>query len=67
MICMTYMYLAAILKDFSKAFDCLPHNLLIAKLRAYGLSEWAVKLLESYLSNRSQQVRLGSCASTWKN
>ena len=52
--------------DLSKAFDCLPHGLLIAKLRAYGLSEEAVKLLESYLSDRSQQVRLGTFTSTWE-
>ena len=51
--------------DLSKAFDCLPHGLLIAKLRAYGLSEGAVKLLESYLKDRSQQVNLGPCTSTW--
>ena len=50
---------AAILMDLSKAFDCLPHGLLIAKLKAYGLSEGAVKLLDSYLSDRSQQIRLG--------
>ena len=52
--------------DLSKEFYCLPHGLLIAKLRAYGLSEGAVRLLESYLSNRSQQVRLGPCTSTWE-
>ena len=52
--------------DLSKAFDCLPHGLLIAKLRAYGLSEEAVELLESYLSDRSQQVRLGTFTSTWE-
>ena len=57
---------AAILMDLSKAFDCLPHGLLIAKLRAYGLSEEAVELLESYLSDRSQQVRLGTFTSTWE-
>ena len=57
---------AAILMDLSKAFDCLPHGLLIAKLRAYGLSEEAVELLGSYLSDRSQQVRPGTFASTWE-
>ena len=57
---------AAILMDLSKAFDCLPHGLLIAKLRAYRLSEEAVELLESYLSDRSQQVRLGTFTSTWE-
>ena len=57
---------AAISMDLSKAFDCLPHGLLIAKLRVYGLSEEAVGLLESYLSNMSQQVSLGPCTSTWE-
>ena len=57
---------AAILMDLSKAFGCLPHVLLIARLRADGLAEEAVKFLESYLSNRFQQVRLGPCTSTWE-
>ena len=43
-------YVAAILMDLSKAFDCLPHDLHIAKLQANGLSSWAIKLLGSYLS-----------------
>ncbi|XP_069128426.1 origin recognition complex subunit 1-like [Argopecten irradians] len=56
-------YVAAILMDLSKAFDCLPHDLLIRKLEAYGLGDGALKLLSSYLTSRSQQVRLGSkCA-----
>ena len=46
--------IAAILMDLSKAFDCLPHGLLIAKLKAYGLSEERVKLLDSYLNDKSQ-------------
>ena len=57
---------AAILMDLSKAFYCLPHGLLIAKLKAYGLSEGAVKLLDSYLSDRSQQIRLGPHTSSWE-
>ena len=51
-------YVAAILMDLSKAFDCLPHNLLLLKLKAYGVSENAVNLLESYLTNRKQCVKL---------
>ena len=56
----------AILMDLSKAFDCLPHRLLTAKLKAYGLSEGAVKLLDSYLEDRSQQIRLGTHTSSWE-
>ena len=50
--------------DLSKAFDCLPHGLLIAKLKAYGLSEETVKLSDSYLNDRSQQIKLGPYASS---
>ena len=53
--------------ELSKAFDCLPHNLLLAKLQTYGVSEDAVKLIESYLSDRSQQIRMGSNTCDWEN
>ena len=59
-------FAAAILMYLSKAFDCLPHDLLIEKLRAYGLAPDAVSLLSSYLSDRVQQVKLGSHTSTWE-
>ena len=39
------IFVAAILMDLSKAFDCLPHKLLINKLDAYGVSESALKLI----------------------
>ena len=51
-------YAAAIMMDLSKAFDCLPHGLLIGKLRAYGLSVKACALVSSYLSDRKQTVSL---------
>ena len=40
--------------DFKKAFDCVDHNILIKKLRHYGISDTPLKLFESYLSNRKQ-------------
>jgi hypothetical protein len=52
-------YLAAILMDLSKAFDCLPHDLLLMKLKAYGLSQSALEMLNSYLTNRKQCVKIG--------
>jgi len=58
-------YIAAILMDLSKAFDCLPHDLIIAKLSAYGLSDSACTLIHSYLSERKQRVKLGSNHSPW--
>jgi hypothetical protein len=39
-------FIAAIVMDLSKAFDCLPHNLLMLKLEAYGFSENSLKLLK---------------------
>ena len=38
--------------DLSKAFDTLNHDILIYKLKSYGLSEAALKLMQSYLTNR---------------
>ena len=42
----------AVLMDLSKAFDTINHDLLIAKLHAYGLSKESLKLIKNYLSNR---------------
>ena len=57
----------AMLIDLSKAFDCLPHRLLLAKLRAYGVSNDACELILSYLSNRRQRVKIGDARSAWLN
>ena len=43
----------AVLTDLSKSFDCLSRDLLIAKLKAYGFSYEALKLIYSYLSEIS--------------
>ena len=44
----------ALLTDPSRVFDCLDHELLIAKLNAYGFSLPALKLVHDYLSNRKK-------------
>ena len=60
-------FVAAILMDLSKAFDCLPYDLLLLKMKAYVFfcccfvfSENALKLVKNYLSNRRQSVKIGN-------
>ena len=48
----------ATLMDLSKAFDCLPHDLLVAKLEAYGLDTKTLKHMLSYLSGHKQCVKI---------
>ncbi len=52
--------------DLSKAFDSLPHGLLIAKLRAYGLNEDFLRLMESYLTEQYQRVKIDDSYSYWE-
>ncbi|KAK3087255.1 hypothetical protein FSP39_003689 [Pinctada imbricata] len=59
-------YIAAILMDLSKAFDCLPHDLLLLKMKTYGLSSQALDLIKSYLSDRQQCVKLGNFRSQFE-
>ncbi len=58
-------YVGAVLTDLSKAFDCLPHQHLVAKLKAYGVCGKSCALIWSYLSGRKQRVRVGSSTSEW--
>ena len=46
--------------DLSKAYDCITHDLLIAKLAAYGFDHYSLLLIHSYLSNKKQRVKVGS-------
>ena len=56
----------AVLTDLSKAFDCLAHDLLIAKLVAYGFSDTALRYIYWYLSNRKQCVRINNKFSNYQ-
>ena len=47
---------SALFMDLSKAFDTINHDPLLAKLKAYGVSLNAVKLMRNYLKNRKQHV-----------
>ena len=51
--------------DLSKAFDTLDHDLLVAKLHAYGFSNNALRLIKSYLSDRWQRVKINNPYTTW--
>ena len=53
--------------DLSKAFDCLPHGLLLLKLKTHGLSENVLKLMASYLTNRKQCVKLRNFKSNFQS
>ena len=54
-----------ILMNLCKAFDYLPHELALVKLHAYGVDIKSLKLLQDYLSNRTQRVKLDSTFSSW--
>ena len=54
-----------LLTDLSKAFDCLNHELLIAKLSAYGFDYMSLRLIYSYLSDRFQRVKINASYSSW--
>ena len=55
----------ALLTDLSKAFDCLHHDLLIAKLEAYGFGHSSLILIYNYLSGRKQRTKINNVYSEW--
>ena len=57
---------SALLTDFSKAFDCLSHDLLIVKLRVHGLDIDSLNILQYYLSNCKKRTKVDSFYSSWE-
>ena len=60
-------FVGTILMDLSKAYDCLPHDLMVAKLEVYGISKEILQLISDYLSYRKQGTKIGSAYSDWAN
>lgn len=56
---------AIIAMDLSKAFDSIPHGLLIAKLSSYGVSTNTCNYVKSYLTDRMQRVKIDNVRSKW--
>ena len=59
-------YAGAVLTDLSKAFDCLNHELIVAKLEAYGFNQESLLFIYDYLSNRTQRTKVKSSYSSEK-
>ena len=57
----------ALLTDLSKAFDCLPHELIIAKLYTYEVDMPSLKLMNSHLSKRRQRIKINDVYSSWSD
>ena len=52
--------------ELSKAFDCIPHDLVIAKLAAYGFNKKMICYIYSYLKSRKQFISVNNINSTFK-
>jgi len=58
-------YCGAILMDLSKAFDVIPHDLMLAEMNAYGFDRHCIELISNYLSDRYQRTKINQARSKW--
>ena len=59
-------FVGTVLMDLSKAFDCIPHDLIVAELHAYGLSEDTVTFIYLYLKHRKQGIKINNTESLFQ-
>ena len=59
-------YEGSVIMDLSKAFDTINHELLLAKLHAYGFDRQSLLLMKTYLENRWHRTRVNTSFSTWE-
>ena len=52
--------------DFRKAFDTVPHERLLSKLKYYGIGTSLIKWIKNFLTNRKQSVEINGKMSDWK-
>ena len=57
----------ALLTDLSKAFNCLPNDLIIAKLNSYGFNLIALNLIHNYLTKQTQRTKINWLYSSWED
>jgi hypothetical protein len=62
----TKTLLGGLFCDLQKAFDCVNYEILPSKIKFYGITGVASKLMESYVRNRHQKVVINDYLSTWK-
>ena len=59
-------FIGAVLMDLSKTFDCIPCDLVIAKLVVYGFDKNMISYISSYLKSRKQYVSVNNIKSTFE-
>ena len=59
-------HIGVVYMDLSKAFDVLKHDLLLAKLEAYGFTYDSIRYIQSYLTDRMQRTNVNSQFSIWE-
>ena len=53
--------------DFQKAFDKVPHQILLLKLKAHGIGSDVITMIEQWLTHRRQRVIADGEISNWKS